>query len=74
MDLLVHIYTTYGEIGPDDLEENEKRMNESYDATEVVEILFDQIDDAVEFADNASKSYTDLQVLLVAFNLIFDTG
>ena len=40
-DLLVHLYTTYGEIGPDDIEENKKRMKDSYDATEVVKVLFD---------------------------------
>ena len=73
-DLLVHLFTTYGEIGPDDLEENEKRMKEPYDATDAVEVLFDQIEDAVKFADNAAQLYTDLQVLRVAFNLMLDTG
>ena len=32
----------------------------------------DQIKDAVNFADNAAQPCTDLQVLRVAFNLIFD--
>ena len=72
-ELLVHLYTTYGEIGPDNLEENEKRMRELYDATEEVEVLFDQIEDAVRFTNNAAQPYTDLQVLRVAFNLMFDT-
>ena len=53
-DSLVHIYTTYGDIGPDNLEANDKMMKESYDETEAVEVLFDQIEDAVEFADNAA--------------------
>ena len=44
----------YGEIGPDGLEENEKRMKELYNATDAVEVLFDKIEDAVEFADNAA--------------------
>ena len=38
-----------------------------------VEVLFDQIEDAVEIADNASQHYTDLTVLCVAFNPLFDT-
>ena len=49
-------------------------MKESYDATEAVEVIFDQVEYAVEFADNAAKPYTDLHVLCVAFNFIFDTG
>ena len=73
-DLLVHLYTTYSEIGPDDLEENEKRMKELYDAIDAVEVLFNQIEDAVEFAYNSAQLYIDLQVLRVAFNLMFDTG
>ena len=64
----------YGDIGPDDLEEHEKRMNELYNATEAVKVLFDHIKDAAEFADNAAQPYTDLQVLHVAFNLMFNTG
>ena len=68
------MYTTCGEIGPGDLEESEKRMKESYNAMKAVEVLFDQVEDAVEFADNAAQPYTDLQVLHIAFNLIFETG
>ena len=49
-------------------------MKDSYNATEAVEVLFDQIEDAVEFADNVAQLYTYIQVLCAAFNLIFDTG
>ena len=73
-ELLVHLYNNYGEIGPDDLGENEKRMKESYDATEGVKVLFNQVEDKVEFADNAAQLYTDIQVLRIAFNLVFETG
>ena len=45
-----------------------------YNVTEAVEVLFDQIEDAVEFTDNAAQPYTDLQVLCVAFKIMFDTG
>ena len=68
-DLLVHLFTTYGEIGPGNLEENEKRMKEPYDATNAVEVLIDQIKDTVEFADSVAQPYIDLHILRVAFNL-----
>ena len=49
-------------------------MKELHDATEAVKVLFNQVKDAVKFADNASQPYTDLQVFRIAFNLIFETG
>ena len=49
-------------------------MKESYDATETVEFLFDQVKDAVYFADNVAQPYTYLQVLRITFKLIFETG
>ena len=73
-DLLFHFFNMYGEIGPDELIENEKRMKESYDATDSIEVLLDQIENTVKLADNAAQSYIYLQVLPVHFNLMLDTG
>ena len=69
-----HLYAQYGEIGPDDLEENEKRLKQPYEATENMELLYDQIEDAIEFADNAQQPYSPEQVLRIAYNLIFKCG
>ena len=49
-------------------------MIESYDDTEVVEVLFNQIEDMVVFVDNTAQPYIYLQVLRLAFNLMFDSG
>ena len=49
-------------------------MKESYDAMEAVKVLFNQVEDTVKISDNATQPYTDIQVLCIAFNLIFETG
>ena len=56
------------------MEENEKRLKLPYEATDTMEVLFDQIEDAIEFADNAEQPYSPEQVLRIAYNLIFKCG
>ena len=69
--ILHHLYTEYGGIGPDYMEENKKRLKLPYEATDTMEVLFDQIEDVIEFADNAKQPYSPEQVLRIAYNLIF---
>ena len=56
--ILDHLYTEYGEIGPDDMKKNEKRLKHSYEIAESMELLYDQIEDAIEFADNVRQPYS----------------
>ena len=56
------------------MEENEKRLKQPYKATESMELLCDQIEDAIEFADNAQQPYFPEQVLRIGYNLILKCG
>ena len=51
------MYNNYGIITPSDMEENDKRMRETFDATKPIETLFEQIEDAAEYADTANAVY-----------------
>ena len=51
-----------------------KRLKQPYEATESMELLYDQIEDAIEFADNAQQPYSPEQVLRIGYNLIFKRG
>jgi len=73
-ELLEHLYTSYAQITSNDLRENEARMNQPYDPNQPIEILFDQIDDAVDFAAAGNVPYTNRQIVIAAYNLVFDTG
>jgi hypothetical protein len=74
MQLLTHLYTTYGVITPIDIEDNDTRMREPFDPTLPIETLFDQIESAVEYADAGNRAYNPKQVVSRAYLLILQTG
>eukprot|EP00957_Ditylum_brightwellii_P057502 4359508-Ditylum_brightwellii.AAC.1 len=69
MDILQHLYATYGRITPSKLEENDQAMKKDYDAMLPIKHLVEQIKSAVTIAGNANQSYTVAQVLSIAYNL-----
>ena len=68
------MYTTYANITPADLIENDARLKTAYDANQPIERLFEQIEDAVEYADAGHNPYTPLQVVTNTFQIVFQTG
>ena len=72
--LLNHLYTTYGCITTMDLEENDARMKTPYDATQPIEVLFNQIETAQEFAEAGNAPYPDSVIINTAYLLLFKTG
>lgn len=74
MDLVTHLYNSYGNITQIDLSENESRMKAPYDITTPIENLFAQIDEAVEFAEAGNSAFTAMQIVNTAYLLIFQTG
>jgi len=58
LKLLTHLYTIYAKINVADLEANTARMKMPYDVNLPVETLFDQIEDAIEFAAAGSATFT----------------
>ena len=47
LQILTHLYTTYAQIKPSDLDANHDRMKAPYDCNLPIETFFDQIEDAV---------------------------
>ena len=47
---------------------------EKWDANTPIEMLFNQIDDAQDFAAAAGQPYTNNQLLTTAYNLVYATG
>lgn len=48
--ILNHLYSCYAGITPTDLEENDKRLKESYDPNQTFETLIGQVEEAMEYA------------------------
>ena len=74
LDMLNHLYRTYGQITPKDLEDNDQRMRTPYDPAQPITNLFAQLQEAVDFADAAQRPYSNEQLLSRAYNLVFQTG
>ena len=58
LDLLTHLYTTYGNITPHELQENDKRMRQQYDVAQPFETFTAQIEDWVEYANAGGTPFT----------------
>ena len=74
MGLLTHLYNTYGSITSMDLEQNDIRMKTQYDPTQPIEVLFNQIETAQEFAEAANNPYPNATIISTAYLLLFKTG
>jgi hypothetical protein len=74
MHILTHLYTTYGDITPINIEDNDAKMRAPFDPTQPIELLFDQIETAAKFADAGNRPYNPDQVVSRANFLILQTG
>ena len=73
-DILAFQFQNYGNNTQYDIEENDKKLKEKWDANTPIEILFDQIDNAQDFAAAAGQPYTNNQLITTAYNLVYATG
>mgnify|MGYP002806862359 FL=1 len=74
LDFFNHLYATYANINASDLLSNDEQMKADYDANQPIELFFDQIEDAVDFAAAGDCPYTPTQVTAIAYQLVFKTG
>ena len=72
--MLNHLYSTYANIPPSDLQDNNARLRTPYDANHLIENLTDQIENSVKYAAADQNLYTIEQVVAVAYQLVFQTG
>ena len=74
LTILTHLYDNYGQITAMDLDENERMMKQRYDPNQPIDILFKQIEMAVEFATTGNSPFTARQIVNTAFILVYATG
>ena len=73
-DILSFPFQNYGNITQYDIEENDKKLKEKWDANTPIKMLFDPIEDAQDFAVATGKPYTNNQLLTTAYNLVYATA
>ena len=57
-DIIDHLYVTYENIPPSNLQENETRFRASYDANHPIETPIDQVETSVEYASAVNTPYS----------------
>ena len=72
-EMLNHLYSTYANIYPSDLQDNNSRLRTPYVSNKPIDNLTDQIENAVEYAAAGQTPYTPEQVVVVAYQLVFQT-
>ena len=73
-DILEFLFHNYRNITQYDIEDNDKKLKEKWDTNTPIEMLFDQIEDAQDFAAVARQPHTNNQLLTMAYNLVYATG
>jgi hypothetical protein len=74
LDLLTHLLTFYAMIAPTELTQNYERLNTLYDPNQLIETLFQKIQDAGAFAVAGGQPYDNAMIVNVAYTLVFNTG
>jgi hypothetical protein len=60
-------------IAPTELTQNYERLNTPYDPNQLIETLFQQIQDARAFAVAGGQPYGAAMIINVAYTLVFNT-
>ena len=73
-EILDHLYSQYARISAADLQDNDVALKTAYDPNLPIKTLFDQVENAVDFAAAGNTPYSPKQVVATAYQLIFATG
>jgi hypothetical protein len=74
LQLLTQLLTYYAMIAPTELTQNYERLNTPYDPNQLIEMLFQKIQDARAFAVAGGQPYGASMIVNVAYTLVFNTG
>ena len=74
LNILTHLWTTYGEIKPEDLDQNLLTMSTTWHPSSPIETLYRQIDDGLAFAEAGESPIDDGTAVRIIYNIIFSTG
>ena len=72
--MLQHLYNNYGVLTAVGIEDNDIAMRAEYDPSQSIEVLFHQIETAVEFAEAGKTPFEPKQVVSRAYLLVLQTG
>jgi hypothetical protein len=74
LQILDHLYRTYGRLTPMAMTDNDKSFRAAYNPAEPFEMLIQQIEEAQIFASAGGQAYSPAQIVSNAYTIIFNTG
>ena len=74
LDIIQHFYDNYDTLNQVDIDNNDKKMSESYYPKLSIEVLFDKIEEGMEVAEAESSLYNKNLIVKKAYLLILQTG
>ena len=74
LELLTHLWTTYGTITQAELDENVKRTNTPWSPPTHVETLFTQLTDASDFAIAGGDQMNEIMFVRAGYNIVYNNG
>ena len=72
--LIQYLFDEYGDITPIDLRANAQRLNEEWDPNQPIQTLFSRIKEIQTYAQAGNRTFTDQQIVDVAYTIIYNTG
>ena len=73
-DLFDHLLDRYGKITPADIAECKKRMNETLDSTQPIDLYFQKVDECIQYAADGHVAFTPDQILQTAYHAKSTSG
>ena len=74
LDLLTHLWNTYGTTTQAKLDENVKCMNRPWSPPTPVETLFTQLADASDFAITGGDQMNEIMFVRTGYNIVYNNG
>jgi hypothetical protein len=74
LQILTHLWTTYGAVSTEDLSANWTRMNTPWNPPTPIESLYSQLKVGKDFAEEGAELISDTQLQRIAYDLIQATG
>ena len=74
LQILNHLYSTYGRIKANDLKKNQEYMTQPWCPSNPIENLYKQIEDGNQYASYGNLPFSDSQLVNIGYNIIYDTA
>jgi hypothetical protein len=74
LQMLTHLWSTYGQITENDMLNNQARMAKDWHPPTDIEALFTQLEEGAAFAEAGGATISEAGIILIGYQIILKTG